>query len=160
MFFNPIFQPPAPTTRKDAGQCALIPLNAVPGTVVHPQHGDLRFTPTFADIVRTVANTLSQQGTTLSINDGFRTAADQAQRRDGGSGDNPAARYSDHQLGNAVDINGTKTASFHKIVQAFKAAGASWGGDYRHRKDPPHFYIRPQRANAINTAECERENPR
>jgi hypothetical protein len=78
----------------------------------------------------------------------------------GASGRNPAATYSDHQLGNAVDINGTRTTKFPAIVQAFRQAGAAWGGDYRGKKDPPHFYIRPVRANPRNTAECERENPR
>ena len=79
--------------------------------------------------------------------------------RHGGSGKNPAALYSDHQLGNAVDIDGTKSPSFSYVKQAFLDAGAKWGGDYRRRKDPPHFYIRPVRANAANTATCEWENP-
>lgn len=78
--------------------------------------------------------------------------------RHGKSRNNPAARYSDHQLGNAVDINGTKTAQFPAIISAFKQAGG--GGDYRRDKDPPHFYIRPTWADATNTAICERENPR
>jgi len=149
------FPPPAAA----AARCPLVPLNLKPGSVAG-NGADLRFSPAFADVVSRAADTLNQQGIRLEVNEGFRTAADQWRMRHGGSGKNPAAEYSDHQLGNAVDINGTKLSSFPLVIRAFEQAGARWGGDYRGQKDRPHFYIRPVRANAINTAECERENPR
>lgn len=121
---------------------------------------DLRFSPQFAAIMTAVADRLANRGMKLSVSSGFRRAADQQAMQNGRSGKNPAARWSDHQLGNAVDINGTKTSSFPGIRKAFEQAGAKWGGDYRGRKDLPHFYIRPTLANRLNTAICEIENPR
>lgn len=153
--FSHAFLPPAPA----AQQCRLVPLDPVPGTVA-ANGQDLRFSPAFAELVRKAAETLNRKGIRLDISNGFRTAADQLRMRKGGSGRNPAARYSDHQLGNAIDLNGTMLSTFPAIVQAFKKAGARWGGDYRAWKDRPHFYIRPVTANGLNTAECERENPR
>jgi RHS repeat-associated protein len=135
-------------------QCPLVMLsfdNALP--TVHP-----RFSPAFAKIVETAMDNLGRQGIFPQVNSGYRTAEEQARMRAGASGSNPAALYSDHELGNAIDINGTRGPTFPSIIVAFKAAGASWGGDYRGRKDPPHFYIRPVRANASNTAACHREN--
>ena len=149
---------PFPPAMPDA-TCPLVPLDPAPGTVA-ANGSDLRFSPTFVGIVRKATDTLNQQGIPLDVSSGFRTAADQLRMRQGGSGRNPAARYSDHGLGNGIDINGTALPTFPAIIQAFKQAGAQWGGDYRGKKDRPHFYIRPVRANATNTAECERENPR
>jgi hypothetical protein len=128
--------------------------------VGHAKGTDLRFSPTFAAIIRTAAAKLAGQGIVPHVNEGFRTAADQERMRKGGSGNNPAARYSDHQLGNALDLDGTRLTSFPKVIQAFQQAGALWGGNYRGKKDRPHFYVRPVRANPNNTAACERENPR
>jgi len=149
------FPPPVPA----AALCPLVPLKFAAGSVA-ANGADLRFSPMFADVVRKAADTLNKQGLRLNVSEGFRTAADQWRMRHGGSGTNPAAEYSDHQLGNGIDINGTKLSSFPLVVQAFKQAGAKWGDDYRGKKDHPHFYIRPVRANALNTAECERGNPR
>ena len=154
-FTSSPFVPPAPS----AGLCPLFPLDPSPGSVVKNE-ADLRFSPAFANIVRRAADILNRQGMHLNISNGFRTAADQLAMTQGGSGKNPAARHSDHQLGNGIDINGTGLPSFPKIVQAFMQAGAKWGGNYRGKKGPPHFYIRPVQANAVNTAECEGENPR
>jgi RHS repeat-associated protein len=135
-------------------QCPLVtvPLDSALPTV------DPRFSPAFAKIVETAMDNLGRQGISPQVNSGYRTAQDQARMRAGASGSNPAAMFSDHELGNAIDINGTRGPTFPTIISAFKAAGASWGGDYRGRKDPPHFYIRPVKANASNTAECHKEN--
>lgn len=119
---------------------------------------DLRFSPEFSAIVQRALGELRQQGVPVHINSAYRTAAGQEQMRNGGSGNNPAAKYSDHELGNGLDINGTLLPSFPKIVAALKKAGAQWGGDYRGKKDRPHFYIRPKVANAVNTAWCHAEN--
>jgi len=142
-----------------AARCPLLPLAPAKGTVV-ANGADLRFSPAFAHIVHSAIDMLNRQGIRLNVSSGFRTAADQSRMRRGASGKNPAAQYSDHGLGNGIDINGTTLPSFPAVVQAFKQAGARWGGDYRGKKDRPHFYIRPVQANATNTAECERENPR
>jgi hypothetical protein len=149
-----------PTPQPGTSVCPLVPLVPKPGAIVPSRTANLRFSPAFADVLRKAADTLNRQGIPLKINEGFRTAVEQARMRNGGSGTNPAARYSDHQLGNAVDIDGTRLSSFPQVKQAFLDAGAKWGGDYRRKKDPPHFYVRPTPANAANTAECERENPR
>ena len=140
-------------------QCPLVQLNAGV-TADHAEGTDLRFSPAFAAIIQSAAAKLAAQGIVPHINEGFRTAADQKRMREGGSRKNPAALYSDHQLGNAIDLDGTKLSSFPKIVRAFQQAGALWGGNYRDWKDRPHFYVRPVRATLKNTATCERENPR
>lgn len=146
---------PATTGAPQSPQCPLVsvdlPDNALP-TV------DPRFSPAFAKIVGTAMANLGSQGITPQVNSGYRTAADQARMQGGASGPNPAAQFSDHELGNAIDINGTRSASFPSIIGAFEAAGAKWGGNYAGRKDPPHFYIRPMKANAANTGQCHKEN--
>jgi hypothetical protein len=54
--------------------------------------------------------------------------------------------WSNHSWACAVDIspttngfNVTDTTIAHPVIDAFKAQGALWGGDYTGRKDPMHF---------------------
>lgn len=54
--------------------------------------------------------------------------------------------WSNHSWACAIDLspgtngfNVQKTTLNHVVIDAFKAQGARWGGDYVHRKDPMHF---------------------
>lgn len=56
-----------------------------------------------------------------------------------------ASRLSTHAWGIAIDLNpatnalGTKGSMDPRVVELFKAAGFTWGGDFTGRKDPMHF---------------------
>lgn len=56
-----------------------------------------------------------------------------------------ASRLSCHSFGAALDFDaahnamGTPGSMDPRIVAAFKAVGAFWGGDFKHRSDPMHF---------------------
>jgi RHS repeat-associated protein len=131
--------------------CPLVPLRNPPDSL---PTADLRFSPAFAKIVQTASDNLDARNIHIFITTGYRDASEQLRMR-GINGQ--AATYSDHQLGNAVDVN-TRVPNFSSIVDAFKAAGASWGGNWRKPGEEMHFYIRPVKANAQNTGICEREN--
>lgn len=54
--------------------------------------------------------------------------------------------WSNHSWACAIDLspgtNGFNVVNptiAHPVIDAFKAQGALWGGDYLHRKDPMHF---------------------
>lgn len=98
------------------------------------------FQPSMANALTTVFNSRNAQQITPSINSGYRTPADQTRMQNGGSGPNPAAKVSQHEAGNAVDINGTKSSNFPTIISAMKAQGLTWGGTFSH-PDPPHFQL-------------------
>jgi RHS repeat-associated protein len=85
-------------------------------------------------------NNLNSEGITPQITSGFRSPADQMRMRNGASGPNPAAVVSWHEVGMAVDINGTASSYFSKIISAMKGQGLTWGGNFSHR-DPPHFQL-------------------
>lgn len=98
------------------------------------------FQPPMANALTKAFNFLNSQGITPTINSGYRSPADQARMQNGGSGPNPAARVSWHQVGMAVDINGTSSSFFPTIISAMQAQGLTWGGTFTHR-DPPHFQL-------------------
>jgi RHS repeat-associated protein len=100
------------------------------------------FQPQMANALTNAFTFLNSQGITPQINSGFRTPADQTRMQTGASGPNPAAIISWHQVGMAVDINGTTSSFFPTIVSAMQAQGLRWGGTFTHR-DPTHFQLPP-----------------
>lgn len=57
-------------------------------------------------------------------------------------------RISTHSWGIAIDLNETRcplgsdpALQDRRIVEAFKAAGFTWGGDFHGTKDPMHFQL-------------------
>jgi len=54
------------------------------------------------------------------------------------------ARHSLHSAGRGVDISwqGVNKTDANKVLEAAKAAGLSWGGDFS-KPDPVHFYPDP-----------------
>ena len=127
-----------------AQQPALVPLSSdVHYTVanngpnapeVHPV-----FSPETATHLNAAFSELNKDGITPQINSAFRTSSDQAYMQSGGSGTNPAAKVSWHEAGAAVDINGTHSSQFKTITSVMKKNGFVWGGDFKSKKDPPHF---------------------
>ena len=99
------------------------------------------FQPPMADALSSAFRDLNSEGIVPMITSGFRTAADQLWLRKGGSGPNPAATVSWHQVGMAVDLN-TQTRSFSAIRAAMVAQGLTWGGTFS-RRDPVHFQLAP-----------------
>jgi RHS repeat-associated protein len=99
------------------------------------------FQPPMTDALSSAFRDLNSQGIVPMITSGFRTAADQMWLRKGGSGPNPAAALSWHQVGSAVDLN-TQTSSFSAIRAAMIAQGLTWGGTFR-RREPWHFQLAP-----------------
>jgi RHS repeat-associated protein len=93
-----------------------------------------------ANALTNAFNNLNSEGITPQIPSGFRSPADQMRMRNGASGPNPAAVVSWHEVGMAVDINGTASSYFSKIISAMKGQGLTWGGNFSHR-DPPHFQL-------------------
>jgi len=58
--------------------------------------------------------------------------------------------WSNHSWACAIDLSpgsnrfNTKTTLSRIVIDAFRAHGARWGGDYKGRKDPMHFeFVRP-----------------
>lgn len=129
---------------QSAQQPALVPLSSdVHYTVanngpnvpeVHPV-----FSPETATHLNAAFSELNKDGITPQINSAFRTSSDQAYMQSGGSGTNPAAKVSWHEAGAAVDINGTHSSQFKTITSVMKKNGFVWGGDFKSKKDPPHF---------------------
>src|SRR5947209_19401429 len=72
------------------------------------------FQPQMASDLSSAFNNLNQQGIIPMITSGFRTPADQARMRQGASGPNPAAVFSWHEVGMAVDFN-TQDGNFNTI---------------------------------------------
>ena len=113
-----------------------------------------------ADKVRAAANQLASLGTYLLVVSGLRTAAEQdalcAQGRNGAPGHvvtNAKAGYSMHNYGLAVDVvpylsgkSGqlnwdSNTPQFKAMVDALKAQGLVWGGDWKTFPDSDHFQM-------------------
>ena len=118
--------------------------------------------PALAAKVNLAANALAMQGTYFRVAQGLRTYAQQdalyAQGRTAAGHIVTDARggYSDHNFGCAVDcvpfLSGTggdlnwnvNTDQFQAMVQALKAQGLLYGGDWIHvHGDLDHFYIGP-----------------
>jgi RHS repeat-associated protein len=115
--------------------------NVGPGTegetIVHPY-----FAPRVARLLSQAIRWLNLFGVTPTINSGYRTAADQQFMRNGGSGKQPAAKQSRHQLGYAVDLNGTANPLFSLIILVMQDEGFHWSG-LDVNQDNPHFEITP-----------------
>ena len=113
------------------------------------------FQPQMANDLTSAFNYLNSQGITPTINSGYRSPADQLRMRNGASGPNPAAVVSWHQVGMAVDINGTTSSYFPTIINAMQAQGLTWGGNFTH-PDPPHFQLAPPgtRPSAAMVSAC------
>ncbi|HEY3703686.1 MAG TPA: M15 family metallopeptidase [Terracidiphilus sp.] len=121
--------------------------------------------PALAGKVRAAAATLEAAGTHLLVVSGLRTAAQQdalfAQGRTapGQVVTNAPAGHSMHNYGLAVDIvpyiSGESgdlnwrahTPQFQAMVDALKAKGLAWGGDWIHFKDEDHFQLSNVPAN-------------
>ena len=100
---------------------------------VHPV-----FTPDTAAALNSALITLNNAGIVPTLNSAFRTFADQARMRSGGSGSRPAALFSWHEAGNAVDIQPGR--SFPTIRSVMQQNGFTWGGNWRgNQYDPVHF---------------------
>jgi len=137
--------------------CPLVPPSGRYDTV---PPADARFAPEFADVLGAAFLELNRRGVVPLITSGFRTSEDQARMRAGGSGSNPAARVSLHQVGLAVDIN-TRTPHFPVIRSVLTRHGLTWGGGFR-RVDRPHFQLPPANtaADPRQAAACERGSGR
>lgn len=71
-----------------------------------------------------------------------------------------ATRWSNHAYGAAIDLNAEqngfntgKGTMPQPVVDAFKAQGALWGGDYRGRTDPMHFEFCSRGAQPVGFAD-------
>jgi uncharacterized repeat protein (TIGR03803 family) len=78
-------------------------------------------------------------GITPQINSAYRNASAQQRMRNGGSGKRPAAFWSWHEVGMAVDIN-PAGKSFPIIKRVMLSNGFTWGGGFR-SPDTPHFQL-------------------
>jgi peptidoglycan L-alanyl-D-glutamate endopeptidase CwlK len=115
--------------------------------------------PAFADLVRAAAATLEAQGTYLLVVSGLRTADEQnapyarGRTTPGHIVTNAKAGQSMHNYGLAADIvpylsgsagalNWTpSTPQYQAMVDALKAQGLAWGGDWVNFKDEDHFQM-------------------
>jgi peptidoglycan L-alanyl-D-glutamate endopeptidase CwlK len=129
--------------------------------------------PAFADLVRAAATVLEAEGTYLLVVSGLRTAAQQdvlyAQGRTapGHIVTNAKAGQSMHNYGLAADIvpylsgdggalNWTpSTPQYHAMVDALKAQGLAWGGDWVTFKDEDHFQVGSLGANPNATMQAD-----
>jgi hypothetical protein len=132
---GPPQRPQAPQTSQSA-QCTL----TAPGGKYTVKAGEsARFQKQMSDDLTTAFRQLNSQGIVPVIVSGFRSQADQDALRNGGSGPNPAATVSWHQVGMAVDL---RDGSSSAIKTAMQARGLTWGGNFK-PKDPNHFQSAP-----------------
>ena len=108
-----------------------------------PGLGKTYLAPDFADKVANFMQRAKDQGISLRFTQGYRDQAAQDALHNDPSAITPA-HNSLHYAGRGVDIHwyGLGTAAQNKVVDAAKAAGLSWGGDYS-KPDPVHFYSDP-----------------
>jgi peptidoglycan LD-endopeptidase CwlK len=116
--------------------------------------------PELANLVRGAAWILAGRGQYFRVACGLRSYADEdklyQQGRFGNPGDivtNARGGWSPHNFGYAVDcypfLHGftgglnwaPKSAQFQAMVQALKAQGLAWGGDWQSIHDYPHFQL-------------------
>ncbi|HEX7314023.1 MAG TPA: RHS repeat-associated core domain-containing protein, partial [Pyrinomonadaceae bacterium] len=141
-YFGP---PPDPVPSIDPCNPALLTsLDADVQYVNAARSRDL-YAPEFATRFSAAIREMNAAGIVPTINQSFRTAADQQRMVDGASGSNPAAAvgYSLHETGNAVDINGTRSPQFAIIREIMERHGFTWGGRWPNRPDRPHFELNP-----------------
>jgi RHS repeat-associated protein len=98
------------------------------------------FQPQMAAPLTAAIINLNAFGIKPTINDGFRTAADQSQRLLH-SGPLPALKVSLHQEGLAVDVKIDK--NFGATKNALTQQGLTWGGPFKPKSDPVHFQLPP-----------------
>jgi peptidoglycan L-alanyl-D-glutamate endopeptidase CwlK len=121
--------------------------------------------PALAGMVRAAASVLEADGTHLLVVSGLRTAAEQdalfakGRTAPGDKVTNAPAGHSMHNYGLAVDVvpfvSGDSgelnwkadNAQFQSMVDALKAQGLAWGGDWVHFKDEDHFQLANVPAN-------------
>lgn len=108
-----------------------------------PGVGPTYLNPEFADKVGDFIQKAREQGVSLQFTSGYRDQAKQDDLRDNPTAITPA-RDSLHSAGRGVDISwkGVDKAAAGKVLEAAKAAGLSWGGDFS-KPDPVHFYSDP-----------------
>ena len=116
------------------------------------------FAPDMAVKIDAAFAVLNQEGIVPMITGGFRTAAGQAAVQNSPFG---AAQVSQHQIGEAIDINHNVSASTWQAIEAaMTGQGLTWGGTFR-RKDPVHYQNAP--AGTIpdpnQVAACAAEHP-
>ena len=146
--------PTRPALTRNSDTC---PLWVPGGDYTLGQNANPWFTENMSTTLNTAFTDLNQQGITPMITSGFRTAADQARMQQGGSGPNPAASVSWHQVGQAVDFN-TRDGNFSSIVDEMTSQGLTWGGTF-HRQDPPDFQLpaASQRPSSTMVQNCGRQ---
>ena len=107
------------------------------------------YSPEFAWRLTDAVKELNALGIIPQINDAFRITADQAwYQQNGANGNLVAQGISNHQLGNAVDINGVNKT----IKKVMKSHGLIWKG----KADPPHFEIKTSGDRGGRAAAAER----
>ncbi len=108
-----------------------------------PGLGKTYLNPDFADKVGDFIQKAANQGISLQFTQGYRDQATQDALHNDPAAITPA-QNSLHSAGRGVDIHwrAMDPAAQDKVVQAAKAAGLSWGGDYS-KPDPVHFYDDP-----------------
>jgi len=117
--------------------------NAEAGQYYLPGLGPTYLDPEFADKLGDFIQKSKDQGISLQFTSGYRDQAAQDALHDNPTAITPA-RDSLHSAGRGVDISwkGLDKAAASKVLEAAKAAGLSWGGNYS-KPDPVHFYSDP-----------------
>lgn len=131
--------PEIPDSWKDA------PANtrAEVGAYYLPGVGRTYLAPEFADKVGDFIQGAKAQGISLEFTSGYRDQDKRDTLHDNPTAITPA-RHSLHSAGRGVDISwkGMDKPAAGKVLDAAKAAGLSWGGDFS-KPDPVHFYSDP-----------------
>jgi len=120
-----------------------VPAKAEVGEYQLPGLGRTYLNPEFADKVGDFIQRAGDQGISLQFTQGYRDQAKQDVLHDDPTAITPA-QDSLHSAGRGVDIHWRTMdpATQDKVVEAAKAAGLNWGGDYS-KPDPVHFYSDP-----------------
>ena len=116
------------------------PLQAPSGQYTIGRNAVALFQPQMATDLTAAFESLNAQGIVPMITSGFRNASDQLRMIQGGSGLNPAAHVSWHEVGMAVDLN-SRVSNFSDIENAMAAQGLVWGGTFHTKPDIVHFQI-------------------
>jgi len=121
----------SPDTKAEVGQYYL------------PGVGPTYLNPEFADKIGDFIQKAKGQGVSLQFTSGYRDQDKQNTLHDNPTAITPA-RHSLHSAGRGVDISweGVNKAAAGKVLEAAKAAGLKWGGDFS-VPDPVHFYSDP-----------------
>lgn len=122
----------APATKDEAGEYYL------------PGLGNTYLNPQFADKVGEFIQRANGQGIALRFTSGYRDQEKQDSLHSDPAAITPA-RHSLHSAGRGVDVENwgrMNSQTQSALVDAAKAAGLSWGGNYS-KPDPVHFYDDP-----------------